>query len=480
MTVGGDPVAIERLAAGGPGQAFALRHAATDLDRAGDRHRRRNPGTPVRVAPAAATLRRLGDRILELDAWVRAVAHALTDADTTAPGTALLALGAGHPLARSPAAGPPAPHVVRALSDDDLTTAAGVARLPGPLRDAVHRERLRRWVRDLDRRLAAVSDDDRLGLLARWVDTWVLDPLAPIADLHRTADETRERLRSEATAARELLAAPGHRIWSFDDGDPPTVRVALGDPDTATHLVVLLPGTSTGLHAAATSLEDAVALHDQARRLARPGTRVATILDLYAAPPDLGRAADPGPARTAGSATATFLADLPHQPRTTLVGHSYGALTAARASDDHDVDDLVLLGAPGVGVAARAELTGAGRVWVARADRDPIGLVADLDELLDALPPRWRPATGPLADPLVAHGPDPTDPEFGARPLATSPPSGGLAPPAARGHVDYLRPGTVSLTNVALVALGRGPVPAPRVRRATPPRRDRRATAADG
>ncbi len=483
MRIGADPDELARVAAQGPGQAFALEHVAASLERSNERYRSRAVTTDVDLAPDAAAVRALARRLVRLDAWLARVAAALRDADTPTLLTALLALGpdvtsqGGWPID----AGPRRDLLTR-WSDDDLASAARIPQLPRTWRDPLHRERVRRWAR------AATApphhqhgDPPTPGGLAAWFDRAVVDRLSPLTDLHVTPAETAARRAAAVAGARGLLAHPDLTVWSFTDGDEPTIRVALGDPGAATHLIVLLPGTSTGLHAADASLADTVALHDLASRLAPAGAQVATVLDLYAAPADLGRAVDPVPARTAGAATAAFLADLPGAPRTTLVGHSYGALAAARASDEHPVDDLVLLGAPGVGVGGRDDLAGAQRVWAARAAGDPIALVADLDEALVALPQRWRPTTGPLADPLVAHGPDPTDPEFGALRLPTAPPPGGIAAPRVRGHLDYLRPGTASLTNVSLVAVGRGPVTrtAGTLRRARPPRRGRRARGAD-
>lgn len=481
MTTGGDPAALTQLAHPGPGQAFTLVHTARALERAGDRHRSRTPASRIHTGPAVTGLRMLADRIHALDAWVRDVAAALRAADSGSFHLHLLSLGVHHPAADRSVGGSRRRRLVPSLSAAQLEELAALPGLPSTWRDPVHRARLQRWLAELDERISDVPDDD-VGLLARWADTWFLDPLTPVVDLHQPRTDTVARLRAEADGARRLLARHDLTVWSFDAGDPPTIRVALGDPGTATHLAVLLPGTASGIHAARRGLADATALHRRAVRIAGPGTRVATVLDLYAAPGDLGRAADASPAAVAGAATATFLADLPTRPRTTLVGHSYGALTAARASDEHPVDDLVLLGAPGVGVASRADLSGASGVWAARAGGDPIGLVADLDELLAALPDRWRPGTGPLADPLVAHGPDPVDPEFGARILPTAARGPGIAAPAARGHLDYLRPGTVALDNVARVVVGLplGAAPAVAVRRGQPPRRDRRGSAGAG
>lgn len=464
MTVGGDPDELARVAAGGPGQAFTLDHTARRLDHAARRHASRNPTSRVDARAAAAQLRTLARRITSLDHWVVLVARALRTADATSVGSRLLAFGAGHP-ATSAVLGPQAVAgalPVAALSDAELDAVAGWPQLGGAWRDRTHRERMRRWLGRLGDRVAAVPGGGATGpldRLARWVDRRLVDRLSPVVDLHTDHDEAVAHQEAAAAGARWLLAQPDLTVWSFTPSSPtptggPAVRVALGDPATATHLVVVLPGTGSGLHAPTESLTQARALHRRLEDAGGDDTRVAVVLDLYDAPTDLGRAADPRPGRAAGAATARFLARLPGTPaRTTLVGHSYGAFAAAQVRD-HPIDALVLLGAPGTGTATRAGLANAREVWAAQAADEPITAVADLDELLAALPPRLRPRTGPLADPLVAFGPDPADPEFGARELPTN---AGTRDGrrSSRGHLDYLRDGTVTLDNVARVVLGR-------------------------
>lgn len=93
--------------------------------------------------------------------------------------------------------------------------------------------------------------------------------------------------------------------------------------------------------------------------------------------------------------------------RVVVVGHSYGAVVAARASAAGMVaDELVMLGAPGLGVPGPASLRLApgADVWSVTAPSDPIALVA---------------RSG------ILHGPDP------ARSALT-------LPTAARGHSGYL------------------------------------------
>lgn len=462
--VGGDPEELVRAARGGPGQAFTLDHTTRLLEHAGRRHAARNRASRVDTDTVVARLRVLARRITSLDHWVLLVAAALRAADATGVRARLLQFGAGHPAA-SAVVGPHAVAAalpVAALSDAELDEIAGWPRLAGPWRDRVHRERMRRWLGRTGDRISAVPEDDGNGpldRLARWVDRRLIDRFSPLVDLHTDHAEAVGHHRAAADGVRWLLAQPDLTVWSFTPisatpSGGPAVRVALGNPGVATHLAVLLPGTGSGPHAPGESLTQARALYRHLEATAGAGVRVAVVLDLYDAPTDLGRAADPRPGRAAGAATAAFLAGLPGAPaRTTIVGHSYGAFAAAQVRDQ-PVDALVLLGAPGVGVATRAELTDAEEVWAAQATNDPITAVADLDEFLADLPPRLRPGSGPLADPLVALGPDPADPDFGARALPTTAAAGDRRRPN-RGHLDYLREGTVALDNIARVLLGR-------------------------
>lgn len=451
---GADPAELDRAARDGPAQAWTLDHAARGLDHLDGVRRWRGGRHLALVAEVVTGLRRLGERFAALDAWVEQVAAALRDADTPTAALPLLELGVEHPASHLVTAGAVRWQELRPglLDDHRLDALAATARLPAPVRDRVQRERLARWVSRLDDRVAAVPEApgwSPLDRLATWVDQRLLELLAPVVDLHDSPAEQTARLRAEVDGVRRVLAEPGLAVLSFDPGGP-SVRIALGDVDTAGRLVVLLPGTATGLHAIDEPLVDATALH----RLLQHDTAV--VLDLYAAPSDLGRAADRVPGRDAGAATAAFLAALPPSTRrVTLVGHSYGAFTAAhaaRVAPSGTVDALVLLGAPGVGVATTAELP-VPEVWADRAPGDPIGVVADLDEHLRRLPPGWVPA--PLTDPLAGLGPDPTDPEFGARPLSALPAGGEVL----RGHLDYLTAGTATLQRVATVVSGTLPTP---------------------
>jgi pimeloyl-ACP methyl ester carboxylesterase len=127
-----------------------------------------------------------------------------------------------------------------------------------------------------------------------------------------------------------------------------------------------------------------------------------------------------------------------HQPRIGVVAHSYGSTTAmiALASGRAHVDSLTMLGSPGSAVTSADQLAvPPGEVYVGAAHWDPVA------------------GTG-------FFGTDPGRAAFGAARLDLV---GGAGPDGDRdvfrqpfGHNDYLKPGTASLHDVALIAVGRG------------------------
>ncbi|MGY1856657.1 alpha/beta hydrolase [Modestobacter sp. SYSU DS0290] len=210
--------------------------------------------------------------------------------------------------------------------------------------------------------------------------------------------------------------------------------VAVGDPATADHVAVLVPGADI----------DLAALHDPARPQRRPlgwarslaeagGPDLAVVLWVgYPTPQGAGVDAATGRlARAGAAALVPFVQELRDGgAHVTVVGHSYGAVVAALAAPELAADDLVLLGSPGARASSVADLGTRARVWAARTTGDWIGRV-----------PSVR-----LGD--LGHGADPAGPAFGARTL----PVGGTS-----GHDGYFRPGSAALAGVAAVCLGRVP-----------------------
>jgi pimeloyl-ACP methyl ester carboxylesterase len=124
-------------------------------------------------------------------------------------------------------------------------------------------------------------------------------------------------------------------------------------------------------------------------------------------------------------------------PYLSIVAHSYGSTAAMLALQENDitVDALILVGSPGSPATNVGDLKVAGdNVWVAAADTDPV------------------PRSG-------VFGSQPLDDDFGATRfsvLATTDPITGERLDDINGHVYYFWPGTTSVRNTALIAIGHG------------------------
>ncbi|MFI5796495.1 alpha/beta hydrolase [Streptomyces sp. NPDC051677] len=217
--------------------------------------------------------------------------------------------------------------------------------------------------------------------------------------------------------------------------------VANGNPDTADHTAVYVPGTTSDLPGIEGNLNRMVNVWHAADAKA-PGESVSTITWLgYDAPdsvfkdaPRAHYAYDGAPAFRGfmDGLDASHSGDSPSH--TTVIAHSYGTtLVGAAAQTGHlNADDLVFAGSPGVRVSGADELdVPKGHVWNEEADGD---IVPDVG--------RW------------GHGGDrfiiPSDPEFGANQMTTD----------TEGHSGYWDTGSdgdsTSLQNQALVVVGKG------------------------
>ncbi|MBC7630879.1 alpha/beta hydrolase [Aeromicrobium sp.] len=172
------------------------------------------------------------------------------------------------------------------------------------------------------------------------------------------------------------------------DGDG-KIAISLGNPDSADHVSVLVPGLTTNSGSATSLTTDAFNIYESAR-YADPGASVASMMWIgYDAPSDWdsltvageGRAEDGGGylADTVDGLRASRDGDPAHL---TVVGHSYGSTTVGHAASDHGLaaDDIVLVGSPGAGgdVDNASDLgIGADHVWAGNNSRDPVAALAD-------------------------------------------------------------------------------------------------------
>lgn len=199
-------------------------------------------------------------------------------------------------------------------------------------------------------------------------------------------------------------------------GGDGAVAISFGDPDTADHVSVNIPGLTTEASSTAGNLDKTHALHEAA--IADGQGSVATVYWYdYDAPsgnplkpwelPDFGGVAFTEKADTGGERFGDFIdglraSDEGPPAHLTAIGHSYGSTTLGHALEDGlAVDDAIVIGSPGVPVATAEGLTDAD-VWVGSKDYDPVTLLGDGER-----------------GGLGALGQDPAEDDFGAHRFET-------------------------------------------------------------
>lgn len=257
--------------------------------------------------------------------------------------------------------------------------------------------RVARWWQTLTedaRRHLLVTEFDRLGVLSG-LPARVLDSanrrriasarLAGPATARAAAEAVSATLAAaERNALREGLPTQEIFVLSYAPGPAPdgTLVAAFGDPDTAAHVAITVPGTGaepasdfTGPAAAvraqmgATEATSAIAWLGY--RPPRWADDVTSTRSATEGAPKL--IADVGAYRAAAAAAGS-----PRQ-HITVIGHSYGGTMLGYAGrEGADVDDIVFVGSPGSGVLHAAELSaGQGHVWAGGNEHDPVIQVAN-------------------------------------------------------------------------------------------------------
>ena len=275
----------------------------------------------------------------------------------------------------------------------------------------------------------------------------------PDADAARTAmlGQVRDALAHDP-------GAPGRLLVTLDTRGAGRAAIAIGDLDSAADVTVVVPGmffTVTGQMSDFTATaNDLYSEQATLSGVAAPGdgNGVAVVAWMGYRTPDLSNIlsldlAETGAERLERTVDGLRQVRAGSAPRVNVVAHSYGSTTAlmALSSGRMHADTLTLFGSPGSSVRSASDLAvGAGQVFVGGAHSDPIA------------------GSG-------YFGTDPGSPSFGSTVLDLA---GGTADGAVAGlfrrpvgHNDYLKPGTASLHDVALIAVGRGDLVREQLRR---------------
>ncbi|WP_309135391.1 alpha/beta hydrolase [Cellulomonas sp.] len=232
------------------------------------------------------------------------------------------------------------------------------------------------------------------------------------------------------------------------------VAIAFGDPDTADHVSVMVPGLTSRGTAAETNAEAAFHIYESAR-YSDPHSSVASIMWIgYDAPSDWDSltVAREDRAIAGGERLAQYVEGLRASregspAHLTVVGHSYGSTTTAHAASDHGLaaDDIVLVGSPGAGgeVDHASDLgVGADHVWAGNNSRDPVAMLADNG---------WV-GGGTLFG--AGMGNDVGEDDFGANRFQAESTSRGEGLDPFADHTKYFDRNTESLFNIGQIVVG--------------------------
>ncbi|MFE3381206.1 alpha/beta hydrolase, partial [Streptomyces anulatus] len=258
-----------------------------------------------------------------------------------------------------------------------------------------------------------------------------------IEDLARQGgDEAKTKLDALRMIQDKLGESSRPPMFLLGVGDEGNGRaiVSYGNPDASRHVAAYVPGLGTKLDGDFVTDTMKRAEHT-ALGVEEVDPSVASIVWLgYDAPQnvDVMTKVD---AQQGAPAYNEFMAGLSStnangDPHVTAIGHSYGSLTVGTAAKEAGgipgVDDVILLGSPGVDAQKATELgVGKDHVFVGAADNDPVTHLPTKGESVLATGPAWA-LGGPewvrrandlfdVGDDDLYFGKDPASEAFGAQ-----------------------------------------------------------------
>ncbi|MEV6674971.1 alpha/beta hydrolase [Streptomyces sp. NPDC051162] len=320
--------------------------------------------------------------------------------------------------------------------------------LPSTVRDGANRVVLLEQYGETKAELAALEKEEPWRLDARGLPTAEWLKWSHERDLLDGAVKGMDAIqqRFDQTGKNGL---PEAYLLSFDTKGRGHAVIANGNPDTATHTAVYVPGTEARLGKIGGDVKRMTDMWLKANSMAAPSEKVSTITWLgYIAPKNahpfsrgelfVPSAGDARFAENAAPDLNSFLGGMREvqggadRSHTTVIGHSYGStvIGAASIKGGLGADDIIADGSPGMLVKRADDLDAPkGHVWSQAAslakDQVPLGgRVVGLG--------------GPL---MIV----PSDRGFGANIMKSD----------AEGHGDYFNDGSVSLRNQAAIVVQR-------------------------
>jgi len=192
--------------------------------------------------------------------------------------------------------------------------------------------------------------------------------------------ELRGRLAAIESLEATLRSGGDMYLMGFDAAGDGKAIVAIGNPDTAAHTAVYVPGTGAGLSGIGEDVGRMRSLWLAAQQLKPVGQVSAVTWVGYDAPDTLSHAMSTSYADRAAPDFTRFLQGVTlaqgvnTNHHVTAIGHSYGSVVLGQA--DHQsggltAQDLIVAGSPGMHVANAKDLNGSpDHVWVAAAKDD--------------------------------------------------------------------------------------------------------------
>ncbi|MBG0564629.1 alpha/beta hydrolase [Actinoplanes aureus] len=309
--------------------------------------------------------------------------------------------------------------------------------VPASDRDTANRLRLERDQSELAARDAAIEArmDQLRENMERHANT--RGGYSPeLNGLFREQEVIRAQLADLGRVETKLadLGASGMLLGVDPAGDGKVI-VSVGDPDTARHTAVWVPGVGTMMGDVSGNVDRVVNLKDTADGLTSATNDVAAIMWLGYDAPELNATAVGHERSEQGGAFLDRFVDGLRATNSeqirqlTVVGHSYGSTVVAEAALDANglaVDDIITAGSPGMHTD-RAEDLGIDprHVWAGRAEGDGIAGAAG-------------------SFPFV-HDNEPSDGDFGANRFTVD----------THGHSAYWDRDTESLRNQAHIMVGK-------------------------